>query len=91
VWEKVGKFDECFEGGYVEDCAYHVRMHRAGVYAYTIGIPFYHVGAGTIKNASPKEAKEISERAHNNREVFKGMYGCYPGTIEYYKLFEVQS
>lgn len=87
-WLKVGPFDERFQGAYVEDCDYHLRLHRAGVKAYAIDLPFYHEGSGTLQSVSPEEAREIREQADRNRALFRQEYGCLPGTIEYEKLFE---
>lgn len=87
-WERVGTFDERFEGAYCEDSDYHVRMHRAGIHAYCLDLPFYHAGAGTIKSADPKEAKSISEQADRNRALFKQIYGVEVGSEGYYNLFD---
>lgn len=87
VWDKVGKFDEDYEGAYAEDSAYHLRMHRAEIHAYCLDLPFLHHACGTIKNASPQEATVIQERANRNRERFKAQHGVEVGSPEYYKLF----
>lgn len=87
VYEKVGPFDERFLGGYAEDWDYHVRMHRLKVEAYTIGIPFYHYAAGTLKHAHPEEAQGIREQADRNREYFKAKWGVEGGSPDYYALF----
>lgn len=86
-WERVGAFDERFESAYCEDSDYHVRMHRAGIQASCLDLPFYHAGAGTIKSAEPKEARRISEQADRNRALFKQIYGVGVGSPEYYRLF----
>lgn len=90
-WEKVGPFDESYTGGYVEDCDYHVRMHRAGVDARCLAVPFFHAACGTIKSAAPEEAKLISQRADANRKRFFDKYGCVPGDANYQKLFDESS
>jgi GT2 family glycosyltransferase len=87
VVEKVGLFDEDCWPAYTEDSRYHVRMHRAGVRAVCIDLPFLHHGASTLKNASEAEKIQIEHGAHKNRERFKELYGCYPGTPEYEELF----
>lgn len=87
-FRRVGPFDERFHGAYCEDCDYHVRMHRAGIEAYAIDLPFYHAGSGTLRSVSEEVAKKIREQADANRALFREMYGCVPGTIEYAKLFE---
>jgi GT2 family glycosyltransferase len=86
-WEKVGKFDEGYFPAYVEDCDYHVRMHRAGIRAVAIDLPFLHHGSGTLKSCSNRERIIIEQGAERNRERFKEKYGCYPGTPEYQQLF----
>lgn len=86
-WEKVGKFDECFDVAFYEDNSYHVRMHRAGVNAYCIGVPFLHHASGTIKSATPEEVVRIADAAGSNKQKFFEMYGCYPATPEYDALF----
>lgn len=86
-YQKVGPMDESYAGGYVEDCDYHVRMHRAGVLAHSIGLPFLHYASGTIKSATPEEQNRIQKAAEVNRKRFFDKYGCYPGTKEYEGLF----
>jgi len=88
AWEKVGMFDENFEGAYCEDSDYHCRLHMAGITAYCIDYPFYHVGSGTIKNVGDREAREIHERAERNREYFKEKWGFKVGSKEYYEFFK---
>ena len=89
VVDKVGTFDEDYYPAYCEDSDYHVRMHRAGIRAVCVDVPYYHMGAGaqTVKNSSPKERRIIEEGAEKNRERFRLKYGCLPGTPEYEKLF----
>lgn len=87
VTDKIGWFDEdCFPA-YTEDSRYHVRMHRAGVRAVCVDVPFLHHGAGTIKSASPGEQSRIRRGADVNRERFRQLYGCLPGSKEYEELF----
>jgi GT2 family glycosyltransferase len=88
-WEKVGPFDEDYFPAYAEDSSYHVRMHRAGVRAYSVPVPFYHERSSTMKNCDAKERRRIEDGAERNRERFQAQYGCRPGTPEYNKLFEV--
>ena len=89
-YEKVGPIDESYTGGYVEDCDYHVRLHRAGVLAHSIGLPFLHYASGTIKESTAEEQQRINEAAETNRQRFFAKYGCYPGTKEYENLFTVR-
>lgn len=94
VWERVGEFDEGFAGAFGEDCDMHVRMHAAGITAYCIDVPFYHVGGGsqTVKRASSAERERIVAQAARNRAYFERKWG-FPvptpenGGVEYYKFF----
>lgn len=87
VTDKVGWFDESLYPAYTEDSDYHVRMHRVGIRAVCIDLPFLHHGASTIKHADPAERKAIEKGAERNRRKFKEKYGCLPGTLEYEALF----
>lgn len=91
VWEIVGPFDEQFKSAYNEDSDYHVRLHKAGVFAHCIDVSFYHVASGTIKNSTLEEQKHIVKIASQNHEYFKQKWGVYSGTPEYYALFESQA
>jgi len=87
VWEKVGCFDERYLIAYAEDADMHVRMHRAGVDAKCIDIPFLHHAAATI-NALPEwEREKVERQADLNRALFKREYGCEVGSDAYYELF----
>lgn len=88
-YERVGPFDENFLGAYCEDSDYHVRMHRAGIHAYCIDLPFWHVGGGaqTAKRADRAEQQRINEQAERNREYFKSKWGFAVGSPEYYVYF----
>jgi len=87
VVDKVGWFNEEYYPAYAEDCDYHIRMHKAGINAYSIDFPFYHESSSTMKHCSPQEKFSIEKGAEANRERFKAQYGCYPGSEEYQKLF----
>lgn len=89
VMYKVGPFNEDYYPAFVEDCEYHVRMHRAGIEAVCVNLPFYHAGSQTIKTASPQEQAIIRRGAGRNKELFRKEYGCYPGTSEYEDLFKL--
>lgn len=80
-------FDESFYPAYLEDNDFHVRMHRAGIRATCVDLPFLHHGAQTIKSADAGEQARIKRGADANREKFRAQYGCLPGTPEYTKLF----
>ncbi len=91
VTDKVGYFDEDYYPAYCEDCSYHMRMHRAGINAVCVDLPFYHAAAQTLKGASEGEQARIRRGADANRERFRRQYGCLPGTPEYSELFKVPS
>lgn len=81
------RFDEKCAIAFCEDSIHHVEMHRAGIPAYCIDVPYYHVGSATIKNASREEQRRIEKQADANREYFRSKYGCLPGTKAYEELF----
>ena len=85
-WDVLGPFDEGCRSGYVEDALAHVRAWLKGIHMTCIGIPFLHYASGTIKS-NPKDAPAINSQAHENRERFRRMYGCLPGTAQYEALF----
>lgn len=85
--DRVGWFDESYYPAYYEDNDMHVRMHRAGIKAVCVDLPFLHHAAQTIKTASPGEVERIKRGAELNKQRFKMTYGCVPGTPEYEKLF----
>lgn len=88
-YERVGPFDESFLGAFAEDADMHVRMHAAGIHAYCIDLPFWHIGGGsqTVKRANPEERQQICEQADRNRELFKQKHGFAVGSAEYYAYF----
>ena len=88
AWEKTGPFDEQFTPAYCEDCDYHIRMHQAGVEAYSIAVPFYHRVSGTMKHLTEDEQRRIHEAAHLNRQRFQAKWGCQPGDARYYQYFQ---
>ena len=87
IYEKVGPFDEQFLVAYAEDWDYHVRLHKAGITAYCIDLPFLHHGAQTIKMADLAEVRKIQIQAEKNREYFKKKWGFSGGSPEYYRFF----
>lgn len=88
VFKRVGRFDESIWPAYTEDSDMHVRMHRAGIRACCIDIPFYHVGAATMKEADPAAQSALGAHADRNRERFYQKYGAHVGVPgEYDKLF----
>lgn len=80
-------FDEGYLVAFGEDGDHHVRLHRLGIPAYCIGVPFFHVGSATVKLADPEEAERIGKQAERNRERFFRKYGARIGTPEYDTLF----
>ncbi len=87
AWERVGPFDEKFKGGYCEDWDYHVRLHRAGIEACCIDVPFYHRGAATVATAQRGERERIHAQAKVNRAYFKEKWGVEGGSPGYYAIF----
>lgn len=84
VWEKVGEFDESMVH-YCSDGDLHVRMYQAGLEAYTIGLPFYHVASGTLKNSPHQDHLAINRQADLDRETFERKWHCKIGSPEYYR------
>lgn len=91
VTDRIGYFDEGMKIAYCEDSDYHVRMHRAGIKAVCVDIPFLHHGASTVKLADEAEAQRIREQADHNRERFYQKYGARIGTPEYEALFSPET
>lgn len=85
-WEKVGPFDESMVL-YASDADMHLRLHAAGITAYTIGMPFYHVASGTLKTASAHDNLSIRAQADRDRETFERKWHCKVGSPEYYAKF----
>lgn len=86
VWQVVGAFDERMKL-YASDNDYHLRMHEAGIEAYTIGIPFYHYASGTLKFAKPHERAAIQRQADADRAYFAEKWGFEVGGADYYQKF----
>jgi len=87
VTDRAGWFDESYYPAFYEDNDYHVRMHRAGIKAVCVDLPFLHHGSQTIKTAELGEFERIKRGAGFNKDRFKKKYGCYPATPEYERLF----
>lgn len=85
-WDSVGEFNESMFL-YVQDCEYHVRAHRLGVPLWKANVAYYHVNSQTMKRALPEERAAIMAQADLDREVFKSIYGCLPGSKAYEQLF----
>lgn len=89
AWEVVGRFDENFKGAFAEDWDYHVRLHKAGIKACCINVPFYHVGSATVKSMNVDDATLLCEQADLNRQYFKEKHGMQGGSKEYEEFFSV--
>ncbi len=85
--DRVGWFNESYFPAYCEDSEYHVRMHRAGVQAVCLDVPFLHHRGSTIGHAGTGEVARIRRGADRNRERFRQEYGCLPGSDGYQELF----
>jgi hypothetical protein len=81
-------FDEEYFPAYCEDMDHHVRMHRAGVNAGCVDMPFLHTRSGTLRTADEAEANYILRGADASRKRFKEIYGCDPNSPEYADLFK---
>lgn len=86
VWRRVGKFEETY-WAYASDNSYHLRMHRAGVDAHCISVPFYHIASGTIKHADNSTRDMLQKRADADRQTFRMQYGFDPGSDAYNQEF----
>lgn len=88
VWEKVGKFDERY-WAWCNDADMHLRMDGMGIDAYSIAVPFLHLGGGssTIKSVGPKMHLELCQKADADRAEFKRNWGFAVGSDEYYAAF----
>jgi GT2 family glycosyltransferase len=91
VTDQIGWFDEEMFPAYCEDSDFHVRMHRAGICALAVDLPFLHHSRGTLSHASPGEKARIERGAQANRERFRRIYGCLPGGRGYAELFGERS
>ena len=87
TWNLVGPFDENFKMAYCEDWDMHVRLHKAGIAAECLDLPFLHHGAETIKNADPAEMRILQKQAQKNRDYFKSKWGMAGASEEYYRFF----
>ena len=86
AWAAVGEFNEGMVH-YASDCDWHVRAHRLGVPLWKANVPYWHLGSGTMKRATPEERAAIQAQANADRAVFRALYGCVPGEDAYGKLF----
>jgi len=86
-FDKVGEFDENFKRAFVEDGDYHTRMHKAGIQAECLELPFYHYGSATVKHCDPKERRAIQKQADLNRKYFAAKWGFEMASPAYYEFF----
>jgi len=89
VTDRVGWFNEAYFPAYCEDSDYHIRLHRAGIKAVSVALPYLHHHGSTLRSANPQERAQIERGAAMNRARFRKAYGCEPGTPEYEALFSV--
>lgn len=85
-WERVGPFDERMVS-YASDCDYHIRAHRLGIPLWKASVPYNHERSSTMNRSTPQEKAHLQWQANKDREVFKSIYGCLPGTAAYNDLF----
>lgn len=87
AWDKVGEFDENFKVAVTEDCDYHIRMHRAGIKAICLNVPFLHYGSATSNSMTAEDRQIFMEQADKNREYFFQKWGVRVASKEYYDQF----
>jgi GT2 family glycosyltransferase len=85
-WEAIGPFSEAMVN-YCGDTDYHVRAHRLGIPLWKASVPYNHERSSTMNRALPDEQKALHAQAARDREVFRTLYGCLPGSKEYEQLF----
>lgn len=86
-WKKVGPFDESMKI-YASDGDMHLRLHRAGIEAVSLDLPFFHVASGTLKEADPEDRGRILAQAQADRAAFSRKWGFEMGSSEYYATFK---
>jgi GT2 family glycosyltransferase len=86
VWETVGPFDEQF-WAWASDGDYHLRMDAAGIDAWSIDLPFHHIGSATLKNVPHEEHLRLCRLSDEDRAKFHAKWGCAIGSDEYYARF----
>lgn len=85
-WVTVGPFDDTMKC-WASDCDYHVRATQMMMPLFKVNVPFGHDRSATLRNAHPDEQAALAKQAELDREVFRGKWGCLPGTPEYNALF----
>jgi hypothetical protein len=86
TWDTVGPFDEQF-WAWTADGDYHLRMDALGIDAWSIDLPFHHIGSATIKGVSPEEHLRLCRLSDEDRAKFHAKWGCTIGSDEYYSRF----
>ena len=61
-FEKVGFFDEQFEGYTSEDADYAIRLKKAGIKIRKVDVPIKHYGSVTINKIPKNEFREVWNR-----------------------------
>jgi hypothetical protein len=90
AWEKLGGLDESMVN-YCSDCCAHLRAHRMGLGMFHTQIPFFHYGSSTIKNAPPKEKRQIEMQADADRLTFATKWGFTVGSPQYAAQFDPEN
>jgi GT2 family glycosyltransferase len=84
IWNKVGKFDECFYPAYYEDNSYEYRMKLMGIYPIKCPSlnPFIYRSSKTLE-----KAPEIFEASKKNKQLYIEMWGGEPQREKYLSPF----
>lgn len=90
AWEKLGGLDESMVN-YASDCDLHVRAHRLGIVMSHAQIPFFHYGSSTIKNAPPREKRQLDMQADADRLTFAQKWGFTVGSPQYAAQFSPEA
>lgn len=89
-WQRVGPFDEQMRI-YCSDLDYHLRMHKAGIGAFCLDLPFWHYSSGALKQTDPEDRERILRQAQQDREAFERKWGFKGGSEEYYAAFKQEA
>ena len=86
AWNSIGRFDESMVN-YASDLDFHIRAWRKGIHLWNAGLPFYHERSSTMKNANPKERRELELQADADRMAFLDKYGFPTWSPQYAAQF----
>ena len=86
-WHRVGGFDETF-WVYCSDNDYHLRMHKQGLTAWQLDIPFYHETSSTLRLVDNATRDMLQAKADADRAYFKQKHGFVSGGYEYEAMFK---